>query len=138
MIKESLYILFVSGVLFISQPSLAQKVGLVLSGGAASGIAHIGVIKALEENEIPIDYITGTSMGALIGGMYASGYSIENIETLVTSEKFIKMSKGEYDDKYNFYFKEEPKDASWIKLKFSADTILSTSLPTSVISLLEF
>ena len=134
MIKEFLYILLVTRVLFASQPSQAQKVGLVLSGGAASGIAHVGVIKALEENEIPIDYITGTSMGALIGSMYASGYSIEKIEALLTSEKFINMSKGEYDDKYNFYFKEEPKDASWIKLKFSPDTILSTSLPTSVIS----
>ncbi|MBL4624354.1 MAG: patatin-like phospholipase family protein [Flavobacteriales bacterium] len=115
-------------------PCQAQKVGLVLSGGAASGIAHVGVIKALEENEIPIDYITGTSMGALIGSMYASGISIEQIEYMVTSEKFINMSKGEYDNKYNFYFKEKPKDASWVTLKFSADTVLSTSLPTSVIS----
>ena len=47
----------------------AQKVGVVLSGGGASGMAHIGVLKALEENEIPIDFITGTSMGALVGGL---------------------------------------------------------------------
>ena len=51
------------------------KVGLVLSGGGAKGIAHIGVIQALEENDIPIDYITGTSMGAIVGGLYASGYT---------------------------------------------------------------
>ncbi len=50
------------------------KVGLVLSGGGAKGIAHIGVIQALEENDIPIDYITGTSMGAIVGGLYASGF----------------------------------------------------------------
>ncbi|MFT6324906.1 MAG: NTE family protein, partial [Halieaceae bacterium] len=49
------------------------KVGLVLSGGGADALAHIGVIKALEENNIPISYITGTSMGALIGALYASG-----------------------------------------------------------------
>lgn len=48
-----------------------QSVGLVLSGGGAKGIAHIGVIKALEDNDIPIDYITGTSMGAIVGGLYA-------------------------------------------------------------------
>ena len=49
----------------------AQKVGLVLSGGGAKGMTHIGIISALEENNIPIDYITGTSMGAIIGSLYA-------------------------------------------------------------------
>ena len=53
----------------------AQKVGLVLSGGGAKGIAHIGIIKALEENGIPIDYVSGTSMGAIVGGMYSMGYT---------------------------------------------------------------
>ena len=51
------------------------KVGLVLSGGGAKGAAHIGVLKYIEEAEIPIDYIAGTSMGAIVGGMYAMGYS---------------------------------------------------------------
>ena len=53
----------------------AQKVGLVLSGGGAKGMTHIGIIRALEENNIPIDYIAGTSMGAIIGSLYAMGYS---------------------------------------------------------------
>ena len=52
----------------------AQKVGLVLSGGGAKGLTHIGIIRALEENNIPIDYIAGTSMGAIIGSLYAMGY----------------------------------------------------------------
>mgnify|MGYP000308906303 CR=1 FL=1 len=47
----------------------AQKVGLVLSGGGAKGLTHIGIIRALEENNIPIDYITGTSMGAIVGSL---------------------------------------------------------------------
>ena len=51
----------------------AQSVGLVLSGGGAKGITHIGIIQALEENDIPIDYITGTSIGAIIGALYAMG-----------------------------------------------------------------
>ena len=55
--------------------AMAESIGLVLSGGGAKGIAHIGVIQALEDNDIPIDYITGTSMGAIIGGLYAAGYS---------------------------------------------------------------
>lgn len=58
------------------------RVGLVLSGGAARGLAHIGVLKALEEQGIHIDAIAGTSMGAVIGGLYASGYSVEELEKL--------------------------------------------------------
>ena len=61
------------------------KIGLVLSGGGAKGSAHIGVIKVLEENNIRPDYITGTSMGALVGGFYALGYSVEQLEEIVTS-----------------------------------------------------
>ena len=56
------------------------KIGLVLSGGGARGVAHIGVLKALEELHVPVDYIAGTSMGAVVGGLYASGMSPEEIE----------------------------------------------------------
>jgi len=72
-----------------------QKVGLVLSGGGAPGIAHIGVIKALEENNIPIDYITGTSIGALVGGLYASGYSPDEMIQFFKSSDFRKWKKIE-------------------------------------------
>lgn len=68
----------------LSLPVLAEeskpKIGLVLAGGGARGLAHIGVIKALEKQNIKIDYITGTSMGALIGGLYAAGLSPSEIE----------------------------------------------------------
>ena len=57
-----------------------QKIGLVLSGGGARGAAHIGVIRELERQNIHIDYIAGTSMGAVIGGLYASGMSVDQIE----------------------------------------------------------
>ncbi len=60
-----------------------QAVGLVLSGGGAKGIAHIAVIKALEENDIPIDYIAGTSMGAVVGGLYAAGYTPDEMMALI-------------------------------------------------------
>lgn len=60
-----------------------KKVGLVLSGGAAFGLAHIGVIKEFEKNNIPIDFITGTSMGALIGGLYAAGISTQKMEEIL-------------------------------------------------------
>ncbi|RBP47559.1 NTE family protein [Roseimicrobium gellanilyticum] len=60
--------------------SARPKVGLVLSGGAAFGISHIGVLKALEELRVPVDYIAGTSMGSIVGGLYASGMPPEEIE----------------------------------------------------------
>ena len=57
-----------------------EKIGLVLSGGGARGLAHLGVLRELERQHVPIDYIAGTSAGALIGGMYASGLSVDEIE----------------------------------------------------------
>ena len=60
-----------------------KKVGVVLSGGGAKGFAHIGVLKVLEEAGIPIDYIAGTSMGAVVGGLYAVGYSADMIDSLI-------------------------------------------------------
>jgi len=69
---KRLLILIITCLLSIYQIN-AQKVGLVLSGGGAKGLAHIAVIKALEENGIPIDYVAGTSMGAIVAGLYAAG-----------------------------------------------------------------
>ncbi|KLV06297.1 hypothetical protein ABT56_09355 [Photobacterium aquae] len=61
------------------------KIGVVLGGGGAKGAAHVGVLKALEELHIPVDYIAGTSMGAYVGGLYATGMSADEIESLLTS-----------------------------------------------------
>ena len=72
----------------LSLSASAQKVGLVLSGGGAKGLTHIGIIRALEENNIPIDYITGTSMGAIVGSLYAMGYSPDDMEKLLKSDDF--------------------------------------------------
>lgn len=110
----------------------AQKVGLVLSGGGASGIAHLGVLKALEENNIPVDYITGTSIGALVGALYAIGYSPAQIEVMVKTERFRNWSQGIIDPKYAYYFKRIDDDASWISFKL--DTAIINALPTNVIS----
>lgn len=68
------------------EPSASRpRIGLVLSGGGARGAAHVGVLKVLDEMRIPVDAIAATSMGALVGGLYASGMSAAEIETLVTS-----------------------------------------------------
>ena len=131
-IKQYLFIILLSfsSVVLFAQ----QKVGLVLSGGGATGLAHIGVLKALEERGIPIDYITGTSAGALVGSMYAAGYSPEEIEAYVMSEDFQLMTKGKVRSTQRFLYKEEETNAGMIDLSFSGDSILQKSLPTSFIT----
>lgn len=84
----------------------AQRVGLVLSGGGAKGAAHIGVIKAFEENEIPIDYITGTSIGAIIGSLYAMGYTPDEMLQLMLSKEFGYWQTGTVEDDYMYYFRK--------------------------------
>jgi NTE family protein len=122
-------------LLCFAQLSLqAQQVGVVLSGGGAGGISHIGVLKALEEHHIPIDYIAGTSAGGLIGGLYASGYSPEEIEHFFLSEKFNLWAYGKTESKYQFYFRQSENDPSWVTFKFSIDTLLENNIPTSYIN----
>lgn len=118
----------------------AQKVGLVLSGGGAAGLAHIGVLKALEEHNIPIDYITGTSMGALVGGLYASGYSIEEITKFAKSEEFQLAVSGELPETDIYYYSQDLIDASIIRLKLSTSQLIRHSIPTNIVTpnLMEF
>ncbi len=111
-----------------------QKVALVLSGGGAAGIAHAGVIKALEEHDIPIDYIAGTSMGSLVGGMYASGYSADQIFHILTSKDYTDMARGVFLDKHSYFFKKEDPTASWLSFKISPTGKVSSLIPTSFIS----
>ena len=65
-----------------SDKKVDLKVGVVLSGGGAKGLAHIGVLKVLEEAGVKIDYIGGTSMGAIVGGLYAAGYSAAQLDSI--------------------------------------------------------
>jgi NTE family protein len=68
-----------------TEPARRLRVGLVLSGGGARGTAHVGVLKVLEEMHVPVDAIAGTSMGAVVGGLYASGLNAREIEKIMTS-----------------------------------------------------
>ncbi|MDR1500104.1 MAG: patatin-like phospholipase family protein [Tannerellaceae bacterium] len=99
-------IVFFFTITFFAHPASAQTVGLVLSGGGAKGTAHIGVIKALEENNIPIDYITGTSIGAIIGSLYAMGYSPDEMLELMLSEEFSYWQTGTVESDYINFFKK--------------------------------
>lgn len=126
--------------LFFSTVS-AQKVGLVLSGGGAKGLTHIGIIRALEENNIPIDYITGTSMGAIVGSLYAMGYSPDDMEKLIKSEDFKRWYSGGIQEKYIYYFKRNPPTPEFINIRVSLKNPLhkvkTQFLPSSVVDPLQ-
>ena len=109
-----------------------QSVALVLSGGGAKGLAHIGVLKALEENEVPIDYIVGTSMGGVVGGCYAAGFTADEIEAIMVSQNFLDWVNGNFDSRYNYYFNRSADDASWLSLDLSLDSTFNANLNTSL------
>ena len=100
-------------LLFSCFPALSQeredpKVGLVLSGGGAKGLAHIGVLKVLEEAGVRIDYIGGTSMGAIIGGLYASGYTAAQLDSIFHVTNFDQLIQdGLPRSSKTFYEKRE-------------------------------
>ncbi|MFC3944863.1 hypothetical protein CCU68_00470 [Pseudomonas gingeri NCPPB 3146 = LMG 5327] len=109
------------------------KVGLVLSGGAARGLAHIGVLKALEEQGIAIDAIAGTSMGAVIGGLYASGYKIDELEKLALDIDW-KRALSDDPPREDMPFRRKQDDRDFLvkqKLSFRDDG--SLGLPLGVI-----
>ena len=113
----------------------SQKIGLVLSGGGAKGLAHIGVIKALEENDIPIDYIAGTSIGAIIGGLYAIGYSPEEMLAEFNSTRFYNYYKGNIPEEQFYYFKTKPPNAAMFNLGITTkDSSFSIVIPTNLIA----
>lgn len=134
--RKILFILILT-ILFVPY-SRAQKVGLVLSGGGAKGMTHIGVIRALEENNIPIDYIAGTSMGAIIGAMYAMGYSPDDMEQLLASDEFKLWYSGEVEEDYMYYFKMNPPTPEFLNirmsLKDSLNLVKPQFLPSSMVN----
>ena len=120
-------------ILIALLPSLLnaqQKVGLVMSGGGAKGLAHIGVIKALEEENIPIDYATGTSMGAIVAALYSMGYTPDEMIAVMKSGDFQRWYTGTMDRKYMFYFKR-PKDVpDMVSIHFDIKDSLRILKPT--------
>ncbi|GHT04540.1 patatin [Bacteroidia bacterium] len=116
-----------------------QSVGLVLSGGGAKGAVHIGIIKALEENDVPIDYISGTSIGAIVGAMYAMGYTPDEMLELFMSKEFYYWQTGKVEESYQYYFRQPSPTPSFVK--FSVPLHSSTKaaftdaiLPNSLIN----
>lgn len=97
-------------------------------------MAHIGVLKALEERGIPIDYIAGTSAGSLVGSFYACGLSPEEIETYVLSEQFQLITSGQLEVSKKFLFRQDDLNASLLDFSFSKDSILRKSIPLNLIT----
>lgn len=126
--KITVFTLF---ILLFTFSLTAQRVGLVLSGGGAKGAAHIGVIKALEENNIPIDYVTGTSIGAIVGSMYAMGYTPEEMLALMLSKEFEYWQTGTIENNYIYYFKQPDPTPTFGH--FSVDLTDSLHIKTSFI-----
>ncbi|WP_139958966.1 patatin-like phospholipase family protein [Flavicella sediminum] len=87
--------------------SKPPKVGLVLSGGGAKGFAHIGVLKVLEKSGVKIDYIGGTSMGAVVGALYASGYSPENIDSIIRAIDFPTFLQDKFARSQTSFFEKQ-------------------------------
>lgn len=83
------FLTLASPAAFADQPT-RPKIGLALGGGGTRGLAHIGVLRVLEREGIPIDYICGTSMGAIVGGFYASGLSLDEITTLFRNKSIMR------------------------------------------------
>ncbi len=120
-------------ILLLLLPSVlcAQKVGLVMSGGGARGLAHIGVIRMLEENNIPIDYVAGTSMGAIVAALYSMGYTPDEMVEIMKTEDFQRWYTGTMDQKYMFYFKKNKDVPDLVSLHFDLKDSLYVVKPSA-------
>jgi NTE family protein len=115
-------------------------VAVVLSGGGARGIAHIGVLQALEEQGIPVDYIAGTSIGAIVGGLYAAGYSPMEMMEIVRSDEFIDAARGKIEEQYGLYYLQSRPDPAWLRLNISRENlmdfqgVIQSNIPANIVS----
>jgi len=107
------------------------KVGVVLSGGGARGVAHIGILKALEEAGVQIDYITGTSMGSLIGGLYAIGYSADQLIELSRTSNFMELFTETPNRRYTSNYEKGFDERTILTVPISESGL---SLPQGIIT----
>lgn len=119
-------------LLFLAFSTYGQKVGVVLSGGGAKGLAHVGVLKALEENDIPVDYIVGTSMGAVIGGSYAAGISPDQIEEIILSDKFLQWINGTTEAGLNYYYHSSNPNPGFVKVNLALDSTFNFQFGSAI------
>ena len=115
-----LLLLFLIGSFAFSQEKKEDaKVGLVLSGGGAKGLAHIGALKVIEEAGIKIDYIGGSSMGAIIGALYASGYSAHQLDSIFHEINFNLLIQDEIPRSSKTFYEKEDTEKYALTLPFN-------------------
>jgi NTE family protein len=132
-------VIFCSGILYSelqaagAEPSRQDsvRVGLVLSGGGALGIAHIGILEALEEAGVRIDYITGTSMGSLVGGLYSIGYTSAQLAEIAKSNNFLDLFTESRDRRYISNYEKIIEDRTIASFPINEKRI---DLPLGIIS----
>ncbi|TMU55309.1 patatin-like phospholipase family protein [Flagellimonas algicola] len=128
-LKNVLLLIFVlMGVLGRSQEE-SPKVGLVLSGGGAKGMAHIGALKVIDEAGIKIDYIGGTSMGAIVGALYASGYSAKELDSIFRVTNFTELIQDNVPRGAKTFYEKEDSERYALGLPF---TNFNVSFPQAI------
>ena len=119
----------------VSQPLQSQhfrkKVGLVLGGGGAKGAAEVGVLKVLEEADIPIDYIAGTSIGAIVGGLYAIGYDAADIDSLYRNQNWIFLLSDQVKRESETFLSKEEREKYIVHIPLSKER--KVSLPAGYV-----
>lgn len=99
-------------------PARGERVGVVMSGGGAKGLYHIGVLQALEEQGVPVDYVAGTSMGSIIAAMYAAGYSPVEMREIVSTGVVKEWVSGRIDpNRYTAYYRQIGQNPSFINVR---------------------
>ncbi|WP_300903878.1 patatin-like phospholipase family protein [uncultured Alistipes sp.] len=123
-------------LLLLAAPARAERVGVVMSGGGAKGLYHIGVLQALEESGIPIDYVAGTSMGSIIAAMYAAGYSPAEMRRIVSSGVVREWVSGRLDpNRYGSYYRQIGSNPSFVSFRFDLNNPRRKfRAPTSLVS----
>ena len=133
MLKSLLiYCVLIFPLLILSQERLENKdvkVGLVLSGGGAKGLAHIGALKVIEEAGVKIDYVTGTSMGAIVGALYASGYSANQLDSIFKNTDFESLIQDNVPRSAKTFYEKEDSERYALTLPFNKFKI---SIPQAI------
>ena len=141
--RMKLCLLFLLGFMGLSPMSAQQpmqspqalhprkKVGLVLGGGGAKGAAEVGVLKVLEEAGIPIDYIAGTSIGAIVGGLYAIGYDAADIDSLYRNQNWLFLLSDQVKRESETFLSKEEREKYIVHIPLSKER--KVSLPTGYV-----
>ena len=125
-------VLVLFGVLGMAQDQNGDpppKVGLVLSGGGAKGLAHIGALKVIEEAGVKVDYIGGTSMGAIVGALYASGYSAKELDSIFRVTDFTRLIQDNVPRGAKTFYEKENSEKYALTLPF---TNFKVSFPQAI------